>query len=238
MVRACHELGVGGPASSLGGRRSGPTAIVTGRLILAPMADELSRMGAVARKLAREHGPRLIAQLARSAPVQAGRQALIAAVAEAIGTQPAPPTQTPREFTPGRPVTRTSTPSNLRARPVVYAPKLDGRADPGEIVWTWVESEEATGPGAGQGGDRPVLVVGRTEELLLGLMLSTDAHDGDPMWLALGPGDWDEQQRPSWVRLDRVFDVPEDGIRREGAILEFARFDRVAQRLRADHGWR
>ena len=29
-----------------------------------------------------------------------------------------------------------------RARKLVYAPDLDGRADPGEIVWTWVAYEE------------------------------------------------------------------------------------------------
>jgi hypothetical protein len=39
------------------------------------------------------------------------------------------------------------------------------------------------------------------------------------------------------VRLDRVLDVPEDGIRREGAILDRERFELVAARLRADFSW-
>jgi hypothetical protein len=39
------------------------------------------------------------------------------------------------------------------------------------------------------------------------------------------------------VRLDRVLDVPESGIRREGAILDRARFDQVATRLRSDYSW-
>ncbi|MDF0532256.1 type II toxin-antitoxin system PemK/MazF family toxin [Tsukamurella sp. 8F] len=200
------------------------------------MADEFTRIGATARRLAREHGPRLLSQLMRSGPVQAGRQALAAAVAEAVGAEPTQDAK-PKEFTPGRPVTRTSQPSELRARAIAYAPALDGRADPGEIVWTWVEFEETGGPEAGQGKDRPVLVVGRSGETLLGLMLSTRDHGGDDRWMELGSGAWDDQRRPSWIRLDRVLDVPEDGIRREGAILELARFDLVARRLRTEYGW-
>ena len=116
-----------------------------------------------------------------------------------------------------------------------YAPDLDGRADPGEVVWTWVAFEED----ASQGKDRPVLVVGRDGTRLLGLMLSSQAyHQGDQDWFSLGAGAWDGEHRPSWVRLDRVLDVPEDGIRREGAVLDRRRFDQVAARLRSQHGWR
>ena len=116
-----------------------------------------------------------------------------------------------------------------------YAPDLDGRADPGEVVWTWVAFEED----ASQGKDRPVLVVGRDGARLLGLMLSSQAyHQGDQDWFSLGAGAWDGEHRPSWVRLDRVLDVPEDGIRREGAVLDRRRFDQVAARLRSQHGWR
>lgn len=116
-----------------------------------------------------------------------------------------------------------------------YSPDLDGRADPGEIVWTWVAYEDDPT----RGKDRPVLVVGRHGDALLGLMLSSRAdHDGQPGWLALGSGSWDHERRPSWVRLDRVLDVVEDDIRREGAVLDRARFDRVAVVLRAEHGWR
>lgn len=52
--------------------------------------------------------------------------------------------------------------------------------------------------------------------------------------LALGT----TRARESWVRLDRVLDVPEESIRREGAILEREVFDVVAARLRADYAWR
>ena len=120
-------------------------------------------------------------------------------------------------------------------RHLEYAPDLDGRADPGEVVWTWVPYEED----ATQGKDRPVLVVGRDSRVLLGLMLSSQAyHDRDPAWLGLGSGAWDGEHRPSWVRLDRVLEVPEDGIRREGAVLDRDRFERVAARLRGERGWR
>ncbi|MCA4995525.1 type II toxin-antitoxin system PemK/MazF family toxin [Tsukamurella tyrosinosolvens] len=203
------------------------------------MANDFTRFAAVAAKLAREHGPRLAAQVVNSPPVRAGREAITQAVTQtvnqALGLE-AP--AEPKEFTPGRPVTRTFTPTALMARGVFYAPQLDGQADPGEIVWTWVEFEETTGPNAGQGKDRPVLVVGRSVNSLLGLMLSgQERHMGDPDWVGIGSGPWDADQRPSWVRLDRVLDVPEDGIRREGAVLDRRRFESVAQRLRDDYGW-
>lgn len=144
---------------------------------------------------------------------------------------PAPPT----EVTAGRPVTKTSFPTAQRARRVMYAPDLDGRADPGEIVWTWVVYEDDPT----RGKDRPVLVVGRDRSVLLGLMLSSqERHSDDRDWVAIGSGDWDYEGRPSWVRLDRVLDVPEESIRREGAILERETFEVVAARLRAEYSWR
>jgi hypothetical protein len=121
-----------------------------------------------------------------------------------------------------------------RGRQLAYAPNLDGDADPGEIVWTWVKYEDDPT----RGKDRPVLVVGRDGRTLLGLMLSSqDDRDGQRNWLALGAGAWDREDRPSWIRLDRVIEVDEDGIRREGAVLDRARFDTVAAALRRDHGW-
>lgn len=130
-------------------------------------------------------------------------------------------------------VARTA-PAADRARRVVYAPDLDGSADPGEIVWTWVPFEE----GDGRGKDRPVLVVGREGRDLVGLMLSSQ-HDraDDRNWLGVGAGAWDGEHRPSYVRLDRVIEVGEHAIRREGAVLEESRFDRVAEALRTRYGW-
>jgi hypothetical protein len=70
------------------------------------------------------------------------------------------------------------------------------------------------------------------------MLSSQDRRDDGEGWLGLGTGPWDAEGRPSWVRLDRVLDVPEQGIRREGAVCSRATFDRVADRLRSDYGWR
>ncbi|MCW2512303.1 MAG: growth inhibitor PemK [Mycobacterium sp.] len=144
----------------------------------------------------------------------------------------APPPQ--RAISAGRPVTKDSVPTAHRARRIAYAPDLDGRADPGEIVWTWVVYEEDPS----RGKDRPVLVVGRDRNTLLGLMLSSqERHVTDRVWVGIGSGSWDYEGRASWVRLDRVLDVPEEGIRREGAILDRETFEVVANRLRVEYSW-
>ncbi|GIE92541.1 type II toxin-antitoxin system PemK/MazF family toxin [Paractinoplanes rishiriensis] len=136
---------------------------------------------------------------------------------------------------PAKPRPPRQIPVPRRTRHLEYSPNLDGDADPGEIVWTWVPYEDDPA----QGKDRPVLVVGRNGYRLLGLMLSSQAdRDGQRNWIALGPGGWDREARPSWIRLDRVLQVDERGIRREGAILDQLLFDRVAAKLRADYGWR
>lgn len=117
---------------------------------------------------------------------------------------------------------------------ITYDPHPDGRPDPGEVVWTWVAYEDD----AGQGKDRPVLVVGRDHTTLLGLMLSSrPRHRDDANWVGIGAGSWDDAHRVSWVRLDRVLDVPEESIRREGAILDRTVFEVVAARLRSDYAW-
>ncbi len=131
---------------------------------------------------------------------------------------------------------RTPQPRSLSVRQqrLVYAPHPDGRADPGEVVWTWVPYEE----NPAQGKDRPVVVMGRDGETLLGLMLSSNsARQGQRDWLGLGAGPWDGEDRESWVRLDRVLELSEIGIRREGATLDRRRFDRVAAALRKSYGW-
>ena len=145
------------------------------------------------------------------------------------------PTEEPRAITAGRPISQNFVPTAHRARKLSYAPDLDGQADPGEIVWTWVVYEDDPT----RGKDRPVLIVGRDRAVLLGLMLSSqDHHREDPNWVGIGTGTWDYESRASWVRLDRVLDVPEEGIRREGAILAREKFEVVAARLRAEYSWR
>ncbi|MGW8889281.1 type II toxin-antitoxin system PemK/MazF family toxin [Streptomyces sp. NPDC055749] len=115
-----------------------------------------------------------------------------------------------------------------------YAPNRDRDPDPGEIVWTWVPFEENDG----RGKDRPVLVVAREERgTLLAVQLSSKQHDMDREWVALGAGPWDSSGRQSWVDLDRVLRVHEDGMRREACALDRERFDLVAGRLRELYGW-
>lgn len=114
-----------------------------------------------------------------------------------------------------------------------YAPKPDGRPDPGEIVWTWVPYEEDHS----RGKDRPVLLVGREGEWLLALPLTSKDHDRDAdqerragrEWVDIGSGPWDRRGRPSEVRLNRVLRVDPSAVRREGAVLDQRLFDGVAR---------
>ena len=139
----------------------------------------------------------------------------------------------PRPNTSRPPTPRTSATSPSGTQ-LSYSPETDGRADPGEVVWTWVAYEDDPS----QGKDRPVLVVGRSEVGVLALVLSSNAdRQGQSHWLPLGSGAWDGEQRPSWVRLDRVLRMADDSIRREGAVLARSRFDEVATALRMSYGW-
>ena len=124
-------------------------------------------------------------------------------------------------------------PGDFRGRvEPVYNPELDGDADPGEIVWTWVPYEEDHS----QGKDRPVLVVGHDGDWLLGLMLSSKDHsrgrrDDRPRWMDIGSGPWDARGRESEVRLDRVLRLDPVAVRREGAIMDRPTFDKVVGSL-------
>lgn len=116
---------------------------------------------------------------------------------------------------------------------LVYDPHLDGLADPGEVVWSRVTFEE----NELLGKDRPVLVVGREGLRLFALMLSSQRRrDRDHDWLALNTGAWDRLRRPSWLRLDRVLEMIESDLRREGAVMDPAEFARVSAALRS-RGW-
>jgi hypothetical protein len=180
---------------------------------------------------------RLLGSTERPAPAPAPKRSAPAVPKKEV-PRPAPKPAAPRTAAPKVPVAKKAVPRPVpvpkQGRHLAYAPNLDGDADPGEIVWTWVPYEDDPA----QGKDRPVLVVGRDARTLLGLMLSSQSdRNGQRHWLALGPGDWDRDSRPSWVRLDRVLEVDEDGIRREGSILDRPRFDRIAAILRRNYGW-
>ena len=120
-----------------------------------------------------------------------------------------------------------------------YEPNPDGQPDPGEVVWAWVAYEDDPT----QGKDRPVLLVGRDGDDLLGLQLTSKDHDRDAEdearygrhWMDVGSGDWDREHRDSEVRLDRLLRLPADKVRREGAALDREVFDAVVVAAREHH---
>lgn len=125
------------------------------------------------------------------------------------------------------PVARpTSRRSPLADVTVEYNPSLDGDADPGEVVWTWVPYEEDPS----QGKDRPVVILGRRRRLLVAVALTSKRRDGD--WqIPVGTGPWDRDGRPSYAKIDRVLDVDAAKVRREGSILDRRHFDQIITAL-------
>lgn len=117
----------------------------------------------------------------------------------------------------------------LRRRRLSFEPHVDGKPDPGEVVWTWVPFEENDG----RGKDRPVLIVTRdSPRSVLALQLTSKPHERDEQhFVYIGPGPWDSQGRPSWVRLDRVFRVFESGMRREASAVSRTQFAAVSSAL-------
>ena len=112
-----------------------------------------------------------------------------------------------------------------------WAPRADGRPDPGEVVWAWVPYEDDPA----RGKDRPVLVLSEEDGVLLALALTSKDHDRDAdqergagrIWMDVGTGDWDPRHRPSEVRLNRLLRLDPDAVRREGAALPRPVFDAV-----------
>ena len=145
---------------------------------------------------------------------------------------------------PGRPRTKAASPKTATASSAypgdyrgkvtpVYAPSPDGAPDPGEVVWAWVPYEDDHS----QGKDRPVLLIGRSGSRLLALMLTTrdrnNSRQSDPDYVDVGTGPWDNQGRPSEVKLDRVLQLDPAVVRRQGSVMSAAAFQRVAQRFSA-----
>lgn len=176
---------------------------------------------------------------------RAGRLLVRAARAGLQATEEKPKRATrggpPRPSAPATPRPAPSQPAyrgDFEGRATIeYAPRADGDADPGEVVWAWVPFEDDPT----QGKDRPVLVLAMVDNDLLGLMLTSKDHDSDRddgrRWFDLGSGAWDNQGRPSEVRLDRVLRLAPSAVRREGAALDRARFDQVAAAARDVLGW-
>lgn len=123
-----------------------------------------------------------------------------------------------------------------------YQPVADNDADPGEVVWTWISYEEDPT----QGKDRPVVVLARTGSDVVVAQLTSKNHDIDReqeahwgrYWLAIGAGDWDPQGRVSSVRLDRLLLVSQRDVRREGASLDRATYNKVVTAIAKHWGKR
>lgn len=126
-------------------------------------------------------------------------------------------------------------PADEKARALAYAPDIDGQVEAGEIAWLWVPAYGPDKPPA----ERAMVVVGRANrEDVLGLLISPEqCHDEEHNWLAIGPGGWNPSGETCWVRADKVIQVPEHSVRRQGVLLPEARFDRIARVLRSRFGW-
>ncbi len=112
---------------------------------------------------------------------------------------------------------------------VVYSPDLDGQPDPGEVVWAWIPYEDDPS----QGKDRPAVVIGLDGADLVLVPLTTKRHPGRDDEVEVGSGGWDRSQRSSYAKIDDVLRVAPAGVRREGAILDRARFDRLVAAVQA-----
>lgn len=128
-------------------------------------------------------------------------------------------------------------PGDYKGRPqITYSPHTGKLPDPGEVVWAWVPFEEDHH----QGKERPVLLIGRDGDWLLGVPLSSVDHDADAKqeagegrhWIAVGTGAWDSKKRASQARVDRVVRVHPDDIRSRAEKLDKPRFDKVAAGIR------
>jgi hypothetical protein len=154
-----------------------------------------------------------------------------------------PPKGSTTRPTTGRPVTGRPASTGIDASDVIieYTPSLDGDADPGEVVWTWVPYDDDPS----QGKDRPVVIVGRRSSGLagsglagsglVGVALTSKQHDREPQ-VEVGTGPWDREGRTSYAKLERLLAVDPKQVRREGAVLGKRRFDDVIAGLEQVHG--
>ena len=112
---------------------------------------------------------------------------------------------------------------------VEYSPNIDGDADPGEVVWTWVPYEDDPS----KGKDRPVVIIGRSGNDLAGVPL-TSKNNGRGA-VAVGTGAWDRSGRPSYAKVDQLIVVRDGDVRREGSVLDRGRFEAVVAGVGQHH---
>ncbi|MDN6353796.1 MAG: type II toxin-antitoxin system PemK/MazF family toxin [Corynebacterium sp.] len=126
-----------------------------------------------------------------------------------------------------------TTPTKEHARPVIYAPDMDGQADPGEVIWYHILPERNATPEL-----RACVVVGRHRHTLLGMIISSNTdHADEDNWVPIGSGLWDPRGHECWARADRIDEIPEAEIHRRGVSMPERRYDRIAATLRADYQW-
>jgi hypothetical protein len=77
-------------------------------------------------------------------------------------------------------------------------------------------------------------VIGHRRRALVGVPL-TSQHDPRRPQFELGIGDWDPQRRPSYAKIDRVIDLDPSRMRREGSVIDRARFERLVDAVDRYH---
>jgi hypothetical protein len=95
------------------------------------------------------------------------------------------------------------------------------------VVWTWVPYEDD--PTIGK--DRPVVIIGRRGDVLLGVPLTSKHHDNE-LQVVIGRGPWDPAGRVSYAKVERLLEVDPAQVRREGATLDRRHFDDVVNGVR------
>lgn len=125
-------------------------------------------------------------------------------------------------------------PTQKLARAVFYAPDMDGQAEAGEVVWANLRLHRL-----GELERRAVLLIGRNQHTLLGLLISShEIHAKENNWMPIGNGPWNDKTSSSWVRLDKTLLIQETAIQRRGVRIPERRFERLAHRLREDYDWK
>lgn len=151
-----------------------------------------------------------------------------------------PPPRRPIPPPPGRMIPAPPPGGGLRERPagvladvpfsevqIAYRPRHpDGKADPGEIVWAKIPFEEDPT----QSKDRPVLIIGRTKDGANLVAVQLTSKDGTGR-VNVGSGDWDKQDRDSFVKLDRFVQIDDKNYRREGSYMKKPAFQAIVDDL-------
>jgi mRNA-degrading endonuclease toxin of MazEF toxin-antitoxin module len=113
---------------------------------------------------------------------------------------------------------------------ISYEPLPDGKPDPGEVIWVWIPYEED--PTVGK--DRPAVAVGwvpsTPEDDVAVVPLTSKWRSGQ---VSVGLGSWDGGRKRSYAKVDQLYVVNRNDVRREGSSLPKPVFDTVVRALGA-----